>query len=128
MSAYDAGMNETSTHSVRPTSRRRATPEERLDYVRRYLQSGLSQQAFVREQGFSLAALSKWLKAARATGQVPPRQRRARRTPSTLQEIPLASVWPASPWVAELRGRSGAVLALRGDLPAPLLSLLLRRL
>lgn len=113
-----------------PRPRRFTTPEQRLDFVRRYLESGLTQEEFARQNGFSVAALYKWLAQARAAGHVPPGQLPGRSPvrPPALQEIPLGSVLPAAPWAAELRQPSGAVLSIGAGLPAPLLNLLLQRL
>jgi len=122
-------MNET-TRTIRIGAHRRTTPEQRLRYVREYLQSGLSKQAFIGQNGFSLASLTKWLKAARATGEVPALRKRphSKAGRQTLRELPIANVLGTSAWAAELRGRSGSVLCVGSDLPPRLLSLLLRRL
>jgi transposase-like protein len=102
-----------------------------LEFVRRYLESGLTQKEFVARHGFSLAALSKWLRQSRLGGgkALKPRPRRRGRKPATaLQEVPLSSVLSPVSWAAELRGPSGAVLSIRADVSPQLLRLLLRRL
>jgi transposase-like protein len=114
-----------------PPVRRRYTAEERLEFVRCYLESGLTQKEFVARHGFSLAALSKWLRQARLSSPqtLKPRRRRRWRKPGTaLQEVSLSSVLAPMAWAAELRGPSGTVLSIGADVSPQLLRLLLRRL
>lgn len=70
-------------NETKQTNRKRFTPEQRQDILKRFRQSDLKQQAFVMREGISKASLSKWLQAEG-------RQAKARVKPVKFREVMLA--------------------------------------
>lgn len=104
----------------KPSKRKRFTPEQRQDILKRFLQSGLKQQEFVMGEGISKASLGKWLQAEG-------RRAKTRVKPAKFREVILAQ--PGARWAVEVisprnwtlrlaQGTSGKALQeLLGALP-----------
>jgi transposase-like protein len=84
---------ETIANESKQTKRKRFTPEERQDVLRRFRQSGLRQQEFVVQEGISKASLGKWLQAERWPAK-------ARVKPVEFRELTLAQ--PGARWALEV--------------------------
>lgn len=101
----------------------RTTPGERVQWVRRYLNSDLTHREFCRRYGISLTALAVWQRKLKQEQQ---QVREARKQEVSagrpaLKEVPLASVLGGGSWVGELSFPSGTVLRLGAGLPPELL-------
>ena len=102
---------------------KRTTPGERLQWVRRYLSSGLTHREFCRQYGVGHNSLTEWQRELkRQQKQVADaRQRELSEATPTLKELPLATVLGGGKWAGELSFPSGTILRLSPDMPAELL-------
>ena len=89
------------------SARKRFTPQQRQQFVRRYLDSGLTQEQFVTREGISISALGKWLVEHRARGG----KGRVR-----FQEVPLPAFKPT--WAVEISTPQNWTVRL-AQVPAP---------
>jgi len=104
----------------RIASRRRTTPEQRLQMVELFRHSGLTCAAFSRQHGIPLATLNWWLAKAKRASSLP--------SPIVFNEVslgPLASA-PTHPWAMEIVAPSGLMIRCREALSARELARLLR--
>ena len=69
--------------------RRRRTLEERAEVVARYVESGLTQRVFAREEGIGVSTLQLWLRAVSA-GEAEIRPEAGLRRPGDAKAEPLA--------------------------------------
>lgn len=101
---------------------RRTTPGERLQWVRRYLASGLTHREFCRQYGVGHNSLTQWQRELKRQQKqaVEARQRELSEAAPVLKELPLATVLGGK-WAGELSFPSGTILRLSGDMPAELL-------
>ena len=102
---------------------RRTTAGERLQWVRRYLSSGLTHREFCRRYGISSTALVVWQRQLREQQQqaVEARQSELSEAKPVLKEVPLASVLGGGRWAGELSFPSGTVLRFVAELPPALI-------
>ena len=95
--------------------------EEKAQWVRRFVESGLSLREFSAQNGLGYMSLWRWVNKARepgvgATGSPPP----------AFTEIKLLPALEPTPWVAEWSLPNGAVLRVSKEVPAAVLEQLLR--
>jgi hypothetical protein len=102
---------------------RRRTAGERLQWVRRYLSSGLTHREFCRRYGISTTALVVWQRQMREQQKqaVEARQSELSESKPVLKEVPLASVLGGGRWAGELSFPSGTVLRFVAELPPALM-------
>ncbi len=104
-----------------PRKRRpNGTPDEKAQWAKRFMESGLKQREFCRQHGLVLTTLQRWL--AQTQGH-PWREARTRAAFVEFKASPSVS---AGRWAAELCGSNGRTLRLAHDVPAELLQELLR--
>ena len=101
---------------------RRTTAGERLQWVRRYLSSGLTHREFCRRYGIGHTALGVWQREVREQQQqtAEARQGELSAPEPVLKEVPLASVLGGGKWAGELSFPSGTVLRFVAELPPAL--------
>ena len=89
--------------------RKRFTAQQREQFVRGYLESGLTQEQFAAREGMSKSALARWLsnQRGRAAGL---------KAPVTFQELPLPALRPA--WAVEVTNPQNWTLRL-AQVPTP---------
>lgn len=115
-------MNESSeaASSVEVAKVMAASEEEKGQWVRRYIESGLSLREFSARHGMGRMALWRWVNRAN------PKTGMAEGCPGpAFTEIKLAPVAEQEPWVAELSLGDGRVLRLGKEVPAAMLEQLL---
>ena len=95
-------METIADESTQP-KRKRFTPEQRQNVLRRFRQSGLKQQEFVIQEGISKASLGKWLQADR--GQAKARVKRVK-----FREVALPQ--PGARWALEVTSPQNWTLRL----------------
>lgn len=100
--------------------RRQSTPEERVEWVRRYEGSGLSQREFADRHGLGLATLRKWITQAGNPVESAGKNR------VLWQELKVEGVPGATRWAAEVVRPDGLVVRVAHDTPSGLLEELLR--
>jgi transposase-like protein len=102
---------------------RKTTAGERVQWVRRYLSSGLTHREFCRRYGISTTALAVWQRQLREQQQQTAAARQSELTESkpVLKEVPLASVLGGGRWAGELNFPSGTVLRFVVELSPALL-------
>ena len=102
---------------------RKTTAGERVQWVRRYLSSGLTHREFCRRYGISTTTLAVWQRQLREQQQQAAATRQSELTESkpVLKEVPLASVLGGGRWAGELSFPSGTVLRFVAELPPALL-------
>ncbi len=91
-----------------------------MQWVRRYLSSGLTHREFCRRYGISTTALVVWQRQVREQQQqaAEARQDELSELKPVLKEVPLASVLGGGKWAGELSFPSGTVLRMTAELPA----------
>jgi transposase-like protein len=101
----------------------RTTPGERLQWVRRYLSSGLTHREFCRRYGISTTALAVWQRQLREQQRQAAETRQSELSESkpVLKEVTLASVLGGGRWAGELNFPSGTLLRFAAELPPALL-------
>lgn len=94
-----------------------------MQWVRRYLSSGLTHREFCRQYGISTTALSEWQRQIRQQQQQAAEARQSELSESkpVLKEVPLAAVLGGGRWAGELSFPSGTVLRFVAELPPTLL-------
>ena len=102
-----------------------ATAEEKAQWVKRFLESGLSIRKFSAQNGIGYMSLWRWTNIARAK-QTPDGAVGVYPVVPAFTEIKLLAPVESSVWVAELSLPNGKVLRLSKDVPAALLEQLLR--
>jgi transposase-like protein len=106
---------------VAPVSKRLpATAEEKAEWVRRFIESGLSIRKFSTQHALPRMSLWRWVNKARAE-TVPVRSCAV----PAFTEIKLLPSVERSDWVAELSLPNGKVLRLSKEVPASMLEQLL---
>ena len=100
--------------------RRRSTPEQRANVVRRYERLGLSQREFAERHHLGLSTLRKWI--AQAAGPA----LSGRNGKPVWQELKLDGLAGATRWAAEVVRPDGLVVRVARDTPVALLEELLR--
>ena len=100
--------------------RRRSTPEQRANVVRRYERLGLSQREFAERHHLGLSTLRKWI--AQAAGLA----LSGRNGKPVWQELKLDGLPGATRWAAEVVRPDGLVVRVAHDTPVALLEELLR--
>ena len=102
---------------------RKTTAGERLQWIRRYLSSGLTHREFCRRYGLSTTALVVWQQQLREQQQqaVATKQSELSESKPVLKEVPLSSVLGGGGWAGELSFPSGTVLRFVAELPPALL-------
>jgi hypothetical protein len=102
---------------------RKTRAGERLQWVRRYLSSGLTHREFCRRYGISTTALAEWQRHLREQQQQAAARQASELSESkpVLKEVPLASVLGGGRWAGELSFPSGTVLRFVAELPPALL-------
>lgn len=93
------------------------TPAQRARWVRRFRNSGLSQQAFARKHHLAVSTLGVWIKKTKPSAD-PNSQ------PVPLSEVSLPAL--LSPWAAEVTQRNGTTVRLSAPIARELLPKLLR--
>jgi hypothetical protein len=116
-------MNESDqASSVAPAAKRLvASKTEQAEWVRRFVESGLSLRKFSAQHALPRMSLWRWVSRARPEG--------AAVAPAALAgftEIKFPPALEGSAWVAELKLPNGTVLRLAQEVPAALLEQLLR--
>jgi len=102
---------------------RRATPEERLQWVRRYLASGLTHREFCRRYGVGHTTLSEWQRKVRRQQKQAAafKPKELSEAEPVLKEVSLGSVLGQNHWAGEVSFPSGMVLRVSTELPPDLL-------
>jgi hypothetical protein len=100
---------------------RKTTPGERVQWVRRYLSSGLTHRDFCRRYGISTTALSEWQRQVREQQKQAAEARKSELSEPALKEVSLGSVLGSGNWAGELSFRSGTVLRFSAELSPALL-------
>ncbi len=93
----------------------RTTPSERLRWLQRFRESGLTQREFAAINGLGLSTLGRWLRLndSRTKGEA---------ASPRLQEIPLQAILsPDRSWAAEVVLKDGTTLRLAEPVAAALL-------
>ena len=88
---------------------------ERAQWVRQYLQSGLTQREFAVQHGLRLSTLQRWLAQNSHLASAP-----------RFAELKLPALPSPAPWAAEVVRVDGATLRLAHDVAPALLRQLLR--
>ena len=91
------------------SSRRRrpnSSPAQRAQWLARFEQSGLSQQAFAQEHGINLFTFRKWVEGQRRPAQP------VRPPAPPLREVSLGQVLGQPPWLAEVQRPDGLIVRL----------------
>ena len=98
-----------------------AKPEDKAQWVKRFVESGLSLRAFSAQHGIGFMSLWRWVHKASKPAV-------AATEAATLgfTEIKLSPAMEPAPWVAEWRLPNGAVLRLSKEVPPAMLEVLLR--
>lgn len=102
-----------------------ATPEQKAQWVKRFLESGLSIRKFSAQNGLPLMSLCRWVNKARSN-QSTDRAVEVHPVAPAFTEIKLVPSVERSDWVAELSLANGKVLRLSKEVPAAMLEQLLR--
>ena len=102
---------------------RRTTAGERLQWVRRYLSSGLTHREFCRKYGISTTSLVVWQRQLRErqVQAAEAKQSELSEAKAGLKEVPLATLLGGGKWAGELSFPSGTMLRISPDMPAELL-------
>jgi len=101
-----------------------ATEEEKVQWARRFVESGISLRAFSAQNGMCYMSLWRWvnkLHQAREQGVVA-----TDAAVPAFTEIKFLPAKEPAPWVAEWSFPNGAVLRLSKEVPAAVLAALLR--
>ena len=119
-------MNESPEAPALPIRRFFQTPpEQRAQWVRRFLESGLSIRKFSAQNQLGYQSLWRWVQKRKAN-EATDGAMEARSVVPAFAEIKLAPSVERAEWVAELSLPNGKVLRLAKDVPACLLEQLLR--
>src|SRR5579859_2230887 len=119
-------MNESPEASTVPIGKLFQTPpEQRVQWVKRFLESGLSIRKFSAQNQLGYQSLWRWVKKAKAN-QAADGAVEARSVVPAFTEIRLVPPVERADWVAELSLPSGKVVRLSKEVPACLLEQLLR--
>ena len=118
-------MNEEIVNPPERKSRRRFNRQQKAEWVRRFVESGLTQFDFCRQHALSGSCLQRWLSRDRAGHLI---GGESSSTPPTTLFTELSLPAPAGglPWAAELCRPNGTVLRVARELSPNLLELLLR--
>ena len=102
---------------------RRTTAGERLQWVRRYLSSGLTHREFCRKYGVGHNSLVVWQRELKRQQKqaAEAKQNELSEAAPVLKELPLATVLGGGKWAGELTFPSGTILRISPDMPAELL-------
>ena len=100
--------------------RRRSTPEQRANVVRRYERLGLSQREFAERHHLGLSTLRKWIAQAAVSALSDCNGK------PVWQEVKLDGLPGATRWAAEVVRPDGLVVRVAHDTPVSLLEELLR--
>ena len=101
--------------------RRRFRPEERAEWVRRFLDSGLTQHDFCRANSVALSTLQRWVAEQESDSQSTSLNPQA-----VFAEVQCPALPTPTRWVAELCRPNGVVLRLAQEVSPGLLEKLLR--
>ena len=101
-----------------------ASAEEKAQWVKRFIESGLSIRKFSAQNGLPKMSLWRWVNKAKAK-QTPDGAVAVHPAVPAFTEIKLLPPVERSAWVAELSSPNGQVLRLSKDVPAALLEELL---
>lgn len=96
---------------------------EKVEWVKKYRQSGLSQREFSKRAGIEYISLYRWARKERQGGK--PAQRSVQ-SAVAFAEIKLPPSPQRSDWAVELALANGTVLRLTKDIPSTLVDQLLR--
>ena len=119
-------MNENSEALIAPPAKRfQVTAEQKVQWVRRFIESGLSIRKFSAQNGLPQMSLCRWVNRARGN-QSTDRAVEAQPAAPAFTEIKLVPSVERSDWVAELSLSNGKVLRLSKEVPAAMLEQLLR--
>src|SRR6476660_9042389 len=116
MNATDEVLTATAVAKRKPVS-----TEEKAQWARRFIESGLSLREFSAQNGLGCMSLWRWVNKARGQG--------VGRTDPPAPAFTEIKVLPAiepTPWVAEWSLPNGAVLRVSKEVPAAVLEQLLR--
>ena len=105
---------------------RRTTPGERVQWVRRYLSSGLTHRGFCSQHGVSTTALAEWLRQVRRQQEQAGQATPAQVSEAKFEEVSLGAVMGSARWVGELKFPSGTVLRLTAEMPPELLDRIIK--
>jgi hypothetical protein len=114
-------MNEevvVSTPMAKRKRRPNATAAEKMDWAKRFAESGLGQREFCQQQGLGLTTLQRWLAQAEGSSELEARP--------DFTEVKLAVPLSAPRWAAELCRPDGLRLRLAHDVPPGLVEHLMR--
>jgi transposase-like protein len=114
-------MKDEQAPSPPPKRRRRFRPDEKAEWVRRFLEAGLTQHEFCRAHPISLSTLQRWV-AEHESGS----QSASQSSQAVFAEVPCAAPSLSTWWVAELCRPNGSVLRLAQEVSPGLLEKLLR--
>jgi transposase-like protein len=100
------------------------TPEEKAQWVERFLASGLSLRKFSQEHDLPRMSLWRWVKEARATSAADGSGANCATT--RFAELKLPTALGRSDWAVELTLPNGTILRLSKDVPSAVVDQLLR--